>query len=433
MFNSLKSFNKTRFVGALLALMLLGGALPVQAQGSSQQVALRRVGQALERVVRKAKAVTATEDYGFMQGGCVFGVMLAPGASVSETLPLKKGGSYVFIGGGDSTTRDVDISITDSAGRVMEKDTGSDASPVVLFEPKQSGTYKMTLRLKSSKSGKAFCAATVLRSGGAKLPIERITEAAVKVGAASALFFEASQGGRFNQDSNTWALYGVVLSSKEQAQSDYKRYGVGNRVFVAVGDDRIKDLDLYLLDGNKKVVAGDNKNGAVAAVAYKTKPGNYSFAALNNYSTGPSLVLGVLLDLPANFDVEKAAAQASGPAKPAAPGRTGNAPAASPLAGQWRGQWRDDDGVQGGEIAFTINNAGAINGRFNNIAAPGVIPINGTVKADGSFFFKYSYAGVGYIAKGDLESDGQNIAARAEFSSNGRDFFSGGDFQLSRQ
>ncbi len=433
MLRSFISSNTARLTGALLSLSLLGCALPAQAQqgqSSSQAVALRRVGQALERVVNKAKAVTATENYGFMQGGCVFGVMLTPGSSVSETLALNAGGSYVFIGGGDSTTRDVDILLSDSGGRVLKQDTGGDASPFVLFEPKKSGTYKMTLRLKSSQGGKAFCAATVLRTGGAKVPIERITQAAFRMGAASQLIFNAAQGGQFNQDSNTWALYGVVLSSKQQAQSDYKRYKAGNRVFVAVGDDRIKDLDLYLLDGNKKVVAGDNKNGAVAAVAYKTRPGNYSIAALNNYSTGPSLIMGILLDLPANFDIEKAAEQASQPAT----GRTGNNTAnISPVAGRWQGDWADDGGMQGGTIAFSVSNAGALSGQLYNTAVDATVPITGTIKPDGSFFFKYSYDGVGYIAKGTFQTNGETLDGRAGFSINGRDFFGNGSFQMERQ
>ena len=429
MLRSFISSNKTKFAAAWLALLLLGSVLPAQAQSSPQEVELRRVGQALDRVVGKAKAVTAAEDYGFMQGGCVFGVMLSPGKSVSETFQLKAGGSYVFIGGGDSTTRDADILISDGAGRVVKQDTGADASPVVLFEPKKSGTYKMTLRLKSSQSGKAFCAATVLTTGGAKLPIERISQAARKVGLASQLFFSASKGGRFNQDSNTWALYGVVLGSKQYAQSDYKRYNAGNRVFVAVGDDRIKDLDLYLLDGNKKPVAGDNKNGAVAALAYKTKPGNYSIAAQNNYSTGPSLVLGILIDLPANFDVEKFAQQAMQPAS----NRPGKTPAAaSPVAGSWQGQWQDDDGMQSGTVAFNVSNTGALSGQMYNGAVDTTVPINGTIKPDGTFFFKYSFQGTNYIAKGTFQTDGQNLAGRAGFSTDGRTAFSGGAFQLQR-
>ena len=423
----------TRTLGFCAAFMLLCAwpLVPARAQQkdmAAQTVALRRVSQSLDRVVRKAKGVTDKTDFGFNEGACVFGAMIAPGSSVSETLPLKAGISYIFGSAGDDSTTNVDIFISDSAGRVVEKDNASDLFAVALFTPKKSGNYKMTLRLAAAKSGKAFCSAIVLRKGGIKIPLERIQQAETKAGVALVIVFGLAQGGQFNQDRNTWALHGVVLNSKQTTQSDYKRYEARNRAFFVVGDNRIKDLDFYLRDGNKKIVASDTKGGDYPSFAYQTKAGNYSISIHNNYSTGPSLIMGVLIDLPAGFDIEAAAKKLEEQIKVA-----GNKTNVSPVAGSWRGQWADDDGLQSGTISFNINNAGALNGQLYNSAVNATVPIAGTIKPDGTFFFKYSYASVSYLAKGQFQADGQTLAGRAGFSSDGQTFFGGGSFQLERQ
>lgn len=415
---------------AALALLCAWPLVPARAQGNNlaaQTVALRRVSQSLDRVVRKAKGVTDKTDFGFNEGACVFGAMISPGSSVSEILPLKAGVSYIFGSAGDDSTTNVDIFISDSAGRVVEKDNASDLFAVALFTPKKSGNYKMTLRLAAAKSGKAFCSAIVLRKGGVKIPLERIQQAETKAAVALGIIFALAQGGQFNQDRNTWALHGVVLGSKQTTQSDFKRYEARNRAFFVVGDNRIKDLDFYLRDGNKKIVASDTKGGDYPSFAYQTKAGNYSISIHNKYSTGPSLIMGMLIDLPAGFDIKAAAKKLEGQIKAAQIQNT-----ASPVAGSWQGEWADDDGVQSGTVSFNIGNTGALSGQLYNSAVNVTVPIAGTIKPDGTFFFKYSYDGTGYIAKGQMQTDGQTLAGRAQFSMDGRTAFGSGAFQLQR-
>ena len=424
----------TRFLGALLLLISLCAAAPTWAQNNmaAQQIALKRVDQALGRVVRKAKTVTGNSNYGFMEGGCVFGVMLAPGASVSETFALKAGGSYVFGGGGDDTTKNVDIFISDGAGRVLKKDTGADSAPFILFEPKKSGTYKMTLRLTSAKSGKAFCAVAVLREGGVKVPVERIVQAEAKVGAAIGIVLALAQGGQFNQDSNTWALYGVVLRSKQQARSDTKRYAARNRAFIATGDQNIKDLDLHLLDGQNRVVASDTQAADFPGVAYQTKAANYSIAVANNYSTGPALVMGILIDLPAGFDLEAAAKKLEAQMKGQTTATRPQA-GASPFAGRWSGDWLDQGNRQEGTFEMSVAPNGALNGQIYNATVNVETPSRGALGADGTLVFNYSYAGVNYQARGRLKPDEDgDLVGVMTFYNNGQAFGSAG-FALSKE
>lgn len=196
-----------------------------------------------------------------------------------------------------------------------------------------------------------------------------------------------------------------------------------------VGDNRIKDLDFYLRDGNKKIVASDTKGGDYPSFAYQTKAGNYSISIHNKYSSGPSLIMGVLIDLPAGFNIEAAAKKLEKQIKAAQISKN----TVSPIAGRWQGQWADDDGMQGGTVTFNISNNGALSGQLYNSAVDTTVPIAGTIKPDGTFYFKYSYSGVNYIAKGTFQTDGQTLAGRAGFSMNGQTIFGNGEFRLQRQ
>ena len=290
----------------------------------SQKDSMVRVVQALDSVVATAKKVTGNAAFvkqfgahGFNEEGCVFGVMLSPGASSAETFTLRKGQSYIFIGGGDQSARDIDLIITDSRGKVVNRNTNNNkTSPFARFDPPVTGRYTMTLKLQSSANGSAFCAVSVLRTGGVRLPLDRIVEAAAKVVAYSAIVFAAAEGGQFTRDRNTWAIYGAVLNSKQAISSDAKRYGNAKRGFFAVGDDRVKDLDLALVKSGG-VVAQDTQSAGVPSILYGTTAGSaYSMQLSNNYSTGPALVMGVLIDVPANFSLkaleERAARQNGG-------------------------------------------------------------------------------------------------------------------------
>ncbi|BCM92919.1 hypothetical protein IAD21_04803 [Abditibacteriota bacterium] len=423
-----------------LVLALIGGAIlslgtPSQAQApsnlSGQQLALNRAGEALERVVTSAKKVNGKLGYGFYESGCVFGVMLRPGASTSETFGLNAGQSYVFIGGGDKSARNVDVILSDSSGKVVKKDTEQDAAPFVLFKPTRTGRYKMSLRLSSARSGTAFCAVTVLRKGGYDVPLDRLVQAVTKAAVAAGLIFRGVNGGRFNQDSDTWALYGAVLKPKQSISSDPKHYRTANRGFVGVGDDRVKDLDLLLLNSKRQLVAADTKNGAGAALAYKTIQGNYSVGLVNNSSTGPALVMAILMELPAGVNMSpdnQAPPRTGGGVSRPVPGR------ASPFLGHWSGDWFDEPNNQEGDFEMTVRADGNLTGKVTNTTANVSSPVRGYIRPDGAFVFTYSYQGQNYVAQGTmrfLHDMYGGIGGTVTFSSNGT-VIGKGDFDLDK-
>lgn len=401
--------------------------IPAQAQAApnlaAQTLALNRAGEALDHVVTSAKKINARLKYGFFEQGCVFGVMLRPGASASETFGLLAGQSYMFIGGADKSARNVDVVITDSAGRVVKEDTEQDASPFVIFKPQKSGRYKMALRLTAAKSGTAFCAVTVLRKGGYDIPIERISEAVAKAAVASGLIFREVKGGRFNQDRDTWALYGAVLKPKQTISSDPKIYSTANRGFVGVGDNRIKDLDLFLLNSKGQRVASDTKNGEAAGVGYRTTHGTYSVALANNSSNGPALVMTILIELPAGvhagFDNNDEPTRLGKNVTPPTAGRP------SPFSGKWSGDWTDGGNTQEGEFKMTVAADGKLTGSVTNKTVNVTSPMQGVMRPDGVFAFAYSYQGQNYVAQGKMsfaDGDTTSVDGQVAFTHNGQAF-----------
>ena len=427
------SFRAWSRVSLLALVAALSQSLtPAQAQTasnlSSQALALNRAGEAVGHVVATAKKINARLKYGFFESGCVFGVMLRPGTSASETFGLAAGVPYMFAGGGDSSARNVDIVITDSAGRIVKQDTAQDASPFIFFKPQKSGRYKMALRLTSSKSGSAFCAVTVLRKGGFDVPLERILQALQKVDKVTNVVFSGLNGGRFNQDPNTWALYGAVVKSGQSISSDPKPYHAANRGFIGVGDNQIKDLDMFLLNGKGKPVASDTKHGEGAAIAYRTSQDTYSVVLANNSSNGPALVMAVLMDLPASLPINNAGGGKNGGTTITPLG------AKSPLVGKWSGDWTDGGNMQEGKFEMAVAADGTLTGSVTNSTVNATSPCRGLMRSDGVFAFAYSYQGRNYVAQGKMnfvDGDTTSMDGEVTFTSNGQ-AFGKADFALDK-
>lgn len=386
-----------------------------------QRVALLRAGQALSRIVVKAQKVNGRLGYGFYEGACLFGVKLRPGALARENFVLKAGQSYVFIGGGDKTARNVDLTLRDASGRIVSQDAEADAAPFLLFQPKRSGRYSLALALRAGWSGPAFCAVTLLHKGGIAVPLERIVEAAIRMDYASFDALRAAQGGRFNEAPGTWGLYGAVVGPGQNLTLPAKRYGAIKRGLVAVGDRRVTDLDLALLDGRGKVIAQDVRHGASPHLARKTDAGSYAARVSNRSSSGPSLVMAALFDLPAPATSPVAiiaAKKAVSAAAPAAPDPQ-QSPQVSPFAGQWKGDWAGEQQAHEGQFKMRVQSDGTVNGHFSCPALKVAARFQGSIAADGTLRLSYTQSKQPVVAQGTLkfaDETRRQIAGRVSFS-----------------
>jgi hypothetical protein len=417
-----------------LSLLASPEATPQSTGLEPQRAALIQVGQTLSRVVVKAKKVNEQLGYGFQEGGCVFGVKLRPGTSARESFSLQAGQSYVFIGGGDKTARNVDIVLRDAKGRVVSQDTEADAAPFILFKPKSTGRYTMSLVLKSGWKGPAFCAVTVLRKGGASIPLGRIIEAAIRMDFASLDAFREAGGGRINEAQGTWALYGGVLRPGQSFSNPPKRFKATRRGVVAVGDSRVRDLDLTLLDGAGKVIVRNTTNGASPKIDRQIGAGMGAVRVSNRSSAGPALVMAVLLDFPEPPKVV-VPTPASTPVPTPTAFPVAQAEQDSPFEGDWKGDWSDEKKGRAGSFKMRVKSDGSVNGHLSVPALKAAGKFKGTFTPDGAFRLNYTQSKRESLVEGTLkfaDDEHDKIQGQASFST-GNTVFGTAEFTLEKQ
>ena len=75
------------------------------------------------------------------------GKYLRKGRSYTRTTKLYKGYTYAVVGAGDANVSDLDIIIYDENGRQVDKDTQSDALPIVKVSPRWTGNFRIKVKM----------------------------------------------------------------------------------------------------------------------------------------------------------------------------------------------------------------------------------------------------------------------------------------------
>ena len=65
----------------------------------------------------------------------------------SHTFTLEKGVSYLITGRCDAACSNVDVSLFDGAGQMLNSDTDDDDFPTVSFTPQATGSYRVSARI----------------------------------------------------------------------------------------------------------------------------------------------------------------------------------------------------------------------------------------------------------------------------------------------
>jgi hypothetical protein len=80
----------------------------------------------------------------------------AQAEGADHTFELERGVAYLITARCDAGCHDVDLTLANAAGQVLQSDTDGDDFPTVRFEPTQSGTYRVGVRL--AECSAAACA-----------------------------------------------------------------------------------------------------------------------------------------------------------------------------------------------------------------------------------------------------------------------------------
>jgi hypothetical protein len=284
---------------AALGVLLAGSTPGARASLTSEY---RPVEQAVTRVMRAAQKVVAKTPYHFDAGVCFGVAFVRNGDVISSAYPLQKGVTYVFFGGGDANAQNIDLELRDANNRVLAQDVAGDAIPAVLYVPKYTGSYRLTMRLKKSRSASSFCSLIVMRkTGGYALPVSVLREVAQPSAQMPAEMKQYGDMLRFHRVRNEWAIYGAVLKQGDATSLGGLKFESGNHILGAFSDGRAKDLGLMLSSNGAPVPGQGDQTGATPGILYQTR-GNqtYNLTVQNRKSNGASLIFVTVFDVTTN-------------------------------------------------------------------------------------------------------------------------------------
>jgi hypothetical protein len=81
---------------------------------------------------------------------------LGEGNTDTWSFPMRANTEYIITGACDTDCSDLDITIKDASGKVVEKDTTTDDVPVVRFTPGSNAKYTVEVKMYSCSSAPCY-------------------------------------------------------------------------------------------------------------------------------------------------------------------------------------------------------------------------------------------------------------------------------------
>lgn len=281
---------------SILTLLMIVGTHSVRAEDWGPGHFMR---QALETVIDTATDIwrDTGEDLD-NRGVSLLGAFLEDGEEVSWITTLYSGEEYVFVGGGDEDVNDLDISVYDDDGDLVNEDVLEDNYPIVRVAVRRTARYKITLDLYDADRG-SFCAMAILRDGAPTIPLDRIEEAMDRyLEMAERVNDLSDEGADFHDEDNQWALFGAILDEDESTSISGLSLESRNHLILAAGDDRADDVDLFLYDDDDDLLVEDTETDSTPVISHRTRSSQSYKLKIENYeSNGRSLIFATILDI----------------------------------------------------------------------------------------------------------------------------------------
>lgn len=287
---------------AVFCAALAACGQPLQAAPS--QGADHYLGQSLAVVMAAARLLSETTPLGCDEDGiCLVGAPLDVAETYTLTRDFQQGRTYVLFAGGDEDALDVDLTITDGNDRQLAGDTDTERLALVWFEPPQSGTFTIRMRLHRGQAKNSFCAFVVMRANGVNVP-------AINLGTAGDGLMDRCRalnslrelvGGKvgFLDREEHGAVWGAVLEADQSQSISNVPFGAKPVTILAAGDTQVRDLDLFLHDQQGNLLAQDTAPDAVPALRRQAGVDRYHTITLKNAGAGNPItfaLFGVLED-----------------------------------------------------------------------------------------------------------------------------------------
>ncbi len=283
-------------LGALAASLLVID--PVATSAKSEWTPGKYLKEALVRVMGSTRKLTQKTRYGLDdQSTCFIGAYMEVGANVVSRIPLKAGTQYAFLGGGDNDTKDLDLYVEDDDGNVLVKDDAADANPVVVFEPKEDGKYRIKMKLVSSTASGSFACYATLRDGGFDVPVSNLATATSRLLALCGKINDRLGPVYFHDGHGELCLIGSIMSQGQTLTQSGFVLQDRPYAFVGTADNRAEDIDLKVVDGDNDVVASDEEKDSTPIAVLPKGGRTVSLKLSDARSKGASLCLATALKL----------------------------------------------------------------------------------------------------------------------------------------
>lgn len=300
-FKWLKAVAQSLFVGAAG----LYGSVCVAQTPNGGISPTEYMAQAVARTLVTARAADTLGGYGFAQGTSFLGGFLKVDRSATLVTTLNAGEQYMLLAAGDDDARDVDVILRrESSGAIVASDTDSSAGAVVFFTPNRTDRYTIEVKLHDSSAYGSFVSAAILSRNGTSVPIDRLAEASAgllqRVEVSRLAGGLSGLGVGFNAGDGQWAVFGAVLRPGEHTRIYNNTLGPGSRLFIASGDGRARDVDLFIDNNNEqRVLWQDIDDDATPVIHQFTTPGRYGirYKLVRSYDSRPSFVMVAVLEL----------------------------------------------------------------------------------------------------------------------------------------
>jgi hypothetical protein len=253
--------------------------------------------EAVDRVVATADEATRMfRNVSWYAGTSVAASFVNPGRGASLRLPLRSDETYAFVGAGDDDAADVDIILRDHRGDVVAYDEDVDATPFLVYRPRRSGDYTLTLELHAARV-RSFVALAILTDGtGYSVPLSSMATALRGSLMQAEVVARAQPGTHYHHQDNHWAILGQVLPQGGSMQITNLTMEDEQHVIVAAGDAAAQDLDIFVRKAGRLIASNEDPEALPWVIVRTRAASDYEVEVRNVRSSGPTLVVMSMIE-----------------------------------------------------------------------------------------------------------------------------------------
>lgn len=272
----------------LISMLAIAPAIG-QAGIETEAAALERAGAGMARSISEAARGTSL-GIG-PSGAWLLGSFLPKGKSVGIAQAVKKGSRYAFCGATSGDGSVLGIQVRGADKKLISESRGT--APYVQFSPEADGDVAIWIRLVEAPAP-APAMLALLSDSGVPVKTDAIQPLFNSLGAR--VRSVGGSKGTLLHPKQDWSIIGSIMSSSRNTILSGLHYGGGAIRAVAVAQPGARNLDMAILDGDRKPVKADNGPDATPQVAAETDA-ETGYALKLDLVAGPpqTLVLAAVL------------------------------------------------------------------------------------------------------------------------------------------